>query len=252
MVLKSRNILIRSDGYEDKNNFSIFLEYPIKNVRRMSIINCAIVNSSYNIQNNLSDKLYIYREGESESSASVITINEGNYSVSQLVSTLQNTLNSNITLGSSSWSVSYNSITYKVTISSNINFHISSIRGQQLLYNLGFNNVSGDPKKIYVSQDVIRLNPPRNILLKFDNIPYGSLDIPNSNNSAHFIIPQYSQSGSITFLNKNDMEGQNVSFYENGVDIDRLSVKLLAPDNNRSLYSIYSDWSLLLKVEYLD
>lgn len=247
--MKSKNILINSNSKELKNDFRVDLQNPIRNMRKIEVINAAIVNSSYNVIEGVSDKLYIYGENDSETSSTIITIPEGNYSVSALISKIQNLLNTTIALGSSSWNLSYNSINYKVTISSSIKFNISNKRGIALLYNIGFENIPVS-SQTSISDSVVRLNTPRNILLSFDNIPFGQLDIPESYNSAHFILPMYSTSGSITFLNSLDMKGQVVEFSNNQIDINHFQIKLYSPDKHRSLYSISSDWSVLLKITY--
>ena len=77
-------------------------------------------------------------------------------------------------------------------------FHISIKRGLLLLYNSGSEDIPISAKT-FTSDAVVRLNTPRNILLSLSNIPYGTLDIPESFNSAHSILPMYSSSGSITF-----------------------------------------------------
>ena len=87
-------------------------------------------------------------------------------------------------------------------------------------------------------------------MLQFDNIAHSGLDIPESYNSCHFILPLYSSSGSTTFLNYNDMKGQKLLFNDNSIDLDRLNIKLYSPDKNRELFSIHSDWSLLLRIGY--
>jgi len=247
--MKTKNVLINSNSKEHKNDYKVYLQNPIKNIRQIEVINCAIVNSSYNIIENVSDKFYVYSEFESENNSKFITIPEGNYSISAMVSKIQNLLNTTIALGSSSWNLSYNSINYKVTITCNIPFNISNKRGVTLLYNIGFENIPS-ASKTFTSDSVVRLNTPRNILLNFENIPYGQLDIPESFNSCHFVLPMYSPSGSITFLNSLDMANQSVYFNSGLVDINHFHIKLYSPDKNRSLYSISSDWSILLKVSY--
>ena len=80
--MKSKNILINSNSKELKNDFRVDLQNPIRNMRKIEVINAAIVNSSYNVIEGVSDKLYIYGENDSETSSTIITIPEGNYSVS--------------------------------------------------------------------------------------------------------------------------------------------------------------------------
>ena len=101
--MKTKNVLINSNSKLQKNDFTVYLQNPIKNIRQIEIINCAIVNSSYNIIENVSDKFYIYSELDSENNSVFITIPEGNYSISALISKMQNLLNTQIILGSSSW-----------------------------------------------------------------------------------------------------------------------------------------------------
>ena len=249
-MLKSKNVLVRSDGKESKNNFTVFLQNPIRNVRKISVVSCAIVNSSYNVVEGVSDKLYVYLGGTAETSASSVTVTPGNYSVSQLTSSIQNLLNSSITLGVSTWVVSYNPITYKVTISSTVNFHMSSMRGAKLLYNIGFSGAQTTAKKTFTSDAVVRLSSPRNVLLTFGNIPLSTMDIPETYQSTHFVLPMYAQSGSVTFLNSMDLAGQSVDFSQDAVDIDRLEIKLYEPDKNRTLYSLFSDWSIIFNISY--
>ena len=153
--MKTKNVLINSNSKEHKNDFKVYLQNPIKNIRQIEVINCAIVNSSYNIIENVSDKFYVYQELDSENNSTFITIPQGNYSISALISKMQNLLNITIALGSSSWNLSYNSINYKVTITCNTPVNISNKRGVTLLYNLGFENIPS-ASKIFTSDSVVR------------------------------------------------------------------------------------------------
>ena len=250
MTMKYTNVLVKSDGKEYKNNFSLYLQNIIRDVRTIEVVSAAIINSSYNVETNISDKIYLYADGNLESSSIFVTVPEGNYSITQLTSYIQNTLNAMLALGTTSWVVIYNTINYKVKISSSVQFHLSNKRGLPLLFNLGFDNSQILPSNSFISDNVVRLNPPRAILLQFDNIAHSGLDIPESYNGCHFILPLFSASGSTTFLNYNDMKGQKLLFNENSVDLDRLNIKLYSPDKNRELFSIHSDWSLLLRIGY--
>ena len=59
--MKTKNVLINSNSKEHKNDFKVYLQNPIKNIRQIEVINCAIVNSSYNIIENVLDKFYVYK-----------------------------------------------------------------------------------------------------------------------------------------------------------------------------------------------
>ena len=99
--MKYTNVLVKSDGKQHKNNFSLFLQNIIRDVRSIEVVSAAIVNSSYNVETDVSDRIYLYAAGNLEISSLFVTVPEGNYSITQLTNYIQNTLNSMLALGTS-------------------------------------------------------------------------------------------------------------------------------------------------------
>jgi len=194
------------------------------------------------VEQNLNDRFYIY---DSFGVLHTIVLTQGYYNVDELITEISTKLNA---LNIGVFTISYSLKVFKLTITSTLAFKISSGL-YDCNYTLGVTNMVASALT-YEAFNCVRLNSNRFILLNFDNIPK-RVNIPNIRTSASFILPLYIDGGNLNFLGPRDLEGQELIFVQDSIDLNYLEVSLWRNDSN-DYYKIDSDWSVLIQVEYSD
>lgn len=212
--------------FPNTNTFSIDLINKY-NIFGIELVNCTIPQSQYTI-NSYNNKFYFE---ETVDTLLTITINPGNYTINELITVLQNELN---TVGNSSYLVTLQN-TYNINISSDVTggsgiFNILN-NSQNILNTLGYNNISKTGSFSYTSENRYNLNKTRTALLHFYNIP----------NIEPFVVVLGKR---ISLKLVNILQGHSSMLNKLAIRLTNLDGTLY--ENNNTDYSIY------LKIKYIN
>lgn len=158
--------------YNTSNPYIHNLSPPLYNVKNVTIRKALIYNTGYLINNN-NNKFYY--------NSTYVTLNNGNYTSSELITELNNKLSSIIT------SITYDNKTYKFTFNFNTNVNLLFTKMEQLSLILGFNNIDRNNINTLTSDFTARLNSTPFYLLYIDKLsnndenPYTSYDVIYNN-----------------------------------------------------------------------
>ena len=149
----------RNPSYSS-NNFTIPLPIPMR-AKYISLLEVVLPNSIYNVDS--SNQILPINDGTTNIN---ILINPGAYTITNLVSQLQNQLNSS----SSGFTFTYSSTTLQLTISRTTNFSLrfGSV-SNNISYVLGFTSTDTNLSTTFTGTNVIALNSPMSIYIRIND-----------------------------------------------------------------------------------
>jgi len=185
-----------------------------------------------------------------------IQIPSGNYNILELISEIQNQLNTNTTLGSDNYTLTYNQIKNKVSI-----FSLSELN-TELLFNSGINILKSINKQIgYTNDNDITINNLTSSVSDsfVDLIRIHSLFI-RSNLSSNKTLDSESLTNTDILVNipitSNPLEIINYQYYEGMsyslIDDDNITeITIQLTDQNGNIINLGNkiDWELLLNIQ---
>lgn len=241
-------MLIRIDSrYRDTGSFDKFrisLQNPTS-FKCIKLLSVEIPNSIYTIsENRQNNTLIIDQNGTLITS----TLPDGMYSVSDYVTSLENSLN-NAVGSNSNYSVLYDDITGKITFNNLVNIALLFTQSsEEIHYTLGFDNIDTGLSNSHTSQRLINLSAP--LYLNIDINPLNANRIivcKGSGSNGILSIPLKTNSYSVDFFNANG-QGYDLSINDNVSQIlGVLDIEI--SDERGCLAGLNSDFSMLLKIE---
>lgn len=240
-------LIINSKDRENYNStvstdFTVQLQNPINyDILAYGLESCCIPKTSYNIVDGSFEL--------EDVSVRIISIPDGNYSITALVSELQTQMNLG---GPVVYTVSYNANTMKLSfVSDGTGFYINPNQLDfPFLLKLGFNNFTGyssiaSPLPTIIPPKVFDISGIKNVYIKISELSEYMRDTKNlsSNFKVNFGCPY----GSIVYFNNENTYKQYYTTAQNHIRrTDKFSVRLV--DESGELVDLNgSDWSLVLR-----
>lgn len=230
ILINSRN---RSNLSDDTNNFTINLQNTIYNVKSLSLKGLLIPNSIYNIDSNNNNLQW------NQSGNFSYTIPSGFYTITTLLSTIQNGMNG---VNSNSYVWSYNSTTLRVTATGTASFYLIFNVPNSPWRELGFTNTTTT-----ISTSLTGVNSPNllgnsNLYIKIDQCNNSNV---SQNNEFSFWIPIYVNNGSLNYVIGDILPEQDVKVFNS--TISSFNIKLFREDGLANLNGL--DWSMYLEIK---
>lgn len=241
-------VLLQSNSSStlNKNIIEVNLQTPIRNVESVRLIMCALPNTVYT--NNSYDISYMLQLVSG--SIINISISHGKYSLDELMVEMEHQLNLNAHTGSSLWSVSYNHIRFHVVITNNsLRWRFVDMY-QNNLQLLGYTLLSNDYSLIQEGFQAPRMSSNKLIGIRIHQLP-GGVEIANLHAQYTFVIPFPAVSEQITYLGRDALRGQKVTYNQHGIDLKNLRVELMQTESLEPL-CIQSDWGIMLEIDSSD
>lgn len=239
-------IIINSkDRYSGTStSFKIRSDRLIRDIEWIKLCYAYIPNMFYNINSN-NNVLTVEEGGGGDVS---VTLTNGNYNISELISHIQTKLNAAGGL-SGTFTVTYNDITMKITIASTVDFSLNFSNSTSTIYKiLGFDNEDKTPDASnWTGDNPVDLQYIENYNIVMNNIGEYVHNITDNSYFFSFVIPN----------NKNKTE--IVEYYENKnfeqkidtgktLDISYLDIELR--DQSNKIVDLNSiDWHFIIKIK---
>lgn len=154
----------------DAENFQINLgNFSVKTIKAISVRSITIPQTYYNIRSTNNKLVWT-----SNSVETTTTIAVGNYSTSELVSTLENALNSDKDAGdTNTYSISLNAVTEKLTISGDsVNFDLNFSDANSTIYKvLGYTQTDKTGAQTYTASYIPNLRQDLNYIFIESDLP---------------------------------------------------------------------------------
>lgn len=261
-------------AYENVSNYTITLPYKFTDVKNISLTSIEIPLSYYNISESLGNNYFqIIISGTSR----IITVPDGEYSISGLTSAIDTLISSNhihiVSVNTSGTTTTTGNVFTKFTTSNNvsaiINFNIDK-NGNFDKYNLksklgwilGFREPSITIliNSTYISTSFIDINGPRYLYLVVDEyssgtqksfLPTLSTSQINKNVLARITISKsvYASSEIETANLKNGLLTTDTRIYSGKTDVQKLTVELVN-EFGKSINLNGMDFSFCVKLDY--
>ena len=244
--------------YPDPNNYQIDLTEEYREILSVSLISSNVPKSQYliNTSNNVLNFI------DSNSTTYEIKIPIGNYTIGELTTQIQNSMNASGT--TDTYVVSFDSKTNKVTISTTGNFQLLFNGGTEK-YNdserniykensigklIGFTITDLSGSNTYTSQNQYNLNGPTYILLHINEL--NNLDgIQNSIKNAYAKIPLDTNQNEYKFFKESNDYNVITEFSPPLARLSQLNIRFLNYDN--TLYDFGGlEHTFLLKIRRLN
>jgi hypothetical protein len=232
----TRKIFIDSSqrSYGNAYNFNMLLREPIHGVKGIRLSEAYIPNSFYNVCSSFGNTITLTDGGGSDT----LTISDGNYSISSLLTAIQTAANASGTL-TETYTLTYSSTTGKTTFSATGNFSITTTT---LASKIGFRVTTGSATS-HVGGFFTDLRPTKNIFVSILNLPIYS----NFNSVVIGCIGSIPIADVFLSTMRCDIDYEMIQL-RNINTIDTLNI-VLFDDSGRILENNNVEWSMTLEIE---
>lgn len=238
-------------SHPNKSDFRYPLSRTLRGVRRIRLLSAAIPNSNTNVQNGVSDKLYVTPATGTPVQTFLL---EQNHNFVTLPASIKTALE--VVAPGQTWAVDYNETTFQTTIRSNQPFTIDpEIQRDSVLPLLGFElkqtAVAIGAEYWATGQAAISLNTNKYVCVHLDNVQgSGAIEFPGVGMVVSgWTVPMFANPPEVCFATERDIAGELV-FRSEHLDLSHLDVQLLRTDRANTPYTIKSNFSLLFEIEY--
>src|SRR5579885_1226310 len=228
-------------AYNTPTQFQIMFNKILENVRKVKLTNVILPNVIYNVTNN--NNLFNFA---ANNQAFSYYIPPGFYTITNLLTTLQNGLNN---IGSAqnpsfSFTLTFSYTTQTITITCTTNCVIYFAVPGSCNSLLGFPYANQTTNTTFNAPFAPSLINPVNLFL---NIQELGINTKILNNECTFYIPLVNQNATLLYLNKNDLGNQKIKYFY-PQNITTLTVTLT--DENGNLINLLGlDWTFILEYE---
>src|SRR5579875_2133766 len=227
--------------YNTPTQFQITFNKILQNVRKVKLINTILPNVIYNVTNN--NNLFNFA---ANNNAFSYYIPPGFYTITNLLTTLQNGLN-NIGSGqnpSFSFTLSFSYTTQTITITCTTSCVIYFAVPGSCNALLGFPYQNQTSNTTFVAPNAPSLINPVNLFLTIQEL---GINTKVLDKECTFYIPLVNQNSTLLYLNKNDLGKQVIKFFY-PQNITTLTVTLT--DESGNLINLLGlDWTFILEYE---